>query len=204
MRMSRIHDFEERLTFSQSFEDAAWWIDIYRAAFPNVVSATSVRADGWAQRGGIDRVITLSSGKTITVDEKVREKTWPDILLERWSDEKRKAPGWIQKALACDFIAYAFVPTATCYLLPTLTLQRAWRERGRDWINRYPEIRAHNRGWTTVNIPVPIGVLFAAITDAMRVTWTPIAPPLLQPAPQPPPFPNDLEGLPLFKYGAGA
>ena len=63
----------------------SWWTDVYRGAFPDLLSMTNVRKDGWAQRGGIDRVLTLSSGKTITVDEKVREKVWPDILLERWS-----------------------------------------------------------------------------------------------------------------------
>lgn len=50
----------------------------------------SVRDDGWAQRGGIDRVITLACGRTIKIDEKVRKEDWPDILLERWSDEQRK------------------------------------------------------------------------------------------------------------------
>lgn len=195
--MSRIHSFEERLAFSQSFENAGWWIEVYRAAFPDLLSAASVRNDGWAQRGGIDRVLTLSSGKTITVDEKVREKAWPDILLERWSDEERKIAGWIQKPLACDFIAYAFVPIATCYLLPTLTLQRAWRENGRDWIKRYPARRSLNPGWTTVSIAIPIDVLFAALTDAMRVSWASAAPP---PEPRGPLI-NDIEGLPLFEFG---
>jgi hypothetical protein len=199
--MSRVHSFEERLAFSQSFDNASWWTDVYRGAFPDLLSMTNVRKDGWAQRGGIDRVLTLSSGKTITVDEKVREKVWPDILLERWSDEERKIAGWIQKPLACDFIAYAFVPIATCYLFPTLTLQRAWREKGRDWIERYPEKRSLNKGWTTVSIPIPISVLFAALTDAMRISWAVEVPTLIE-AKQPAQLLNDIEGLPLFEFGA--
>jgi hypothetical protein len=43
-----------------------------------------------AQRGGIDRILTLECGRTYTVDEKVRMEDWPDILLERWSDEARR------------------------------------------------------------------------------------------------------------------
>jgi hypothetical protein len=59
---------------------------------------------------------------------------WPDILLEQWSDEARRVPGWVQKPLACDFIAYAFAPSRRCYLLPVALLQRAWRLNGREWI----------------------------------------------------------------------
>jgi len=98
------------------------------------MTAVSIREDGWAQRGGIDRVLTLQCGRTYTVDEKVRTENWPDILLEQWSDEERRIPGWIQKPLACDFIAYAYAPAETCYLLPVVRLQRAWRQRGREWI----------------------------------------------------------------------
>jgi hypothetical protein len=64
-----IHDFQERLDFSHAYADAPWWRDVYRAAFPGFATWVSVREDGWAQRGGIDRVITLKSGRTITVDE---------------------------------------------------------------------------------------------------------------------------------------
>lgn len=131
----------------------------------------SVRKDGWAQRGGIDRVLTLSSGRTILIDEKTREKVWPDILLERWSDQARKIPGWIQKPLACDFIAYAFVPNETCYLLPTLMLQRAWRLHGRQWSSQFGEVRAHNKTYITVSVPVPIPTLMESISDAMCIVW---------------------------------
>lgn len=114
----RVHEFRSSLALSESFTDAPWWQALYRRAFPSMISAVSVRQDGWAQRGGIDRVITLASGRVYTVDEKVRTNDWPDILLERWSDEQRGKPGWIQKPLACDFIAYAFAPSRRCYLLP--------------------------------------------------------------------------------------
>ena len=116
-------------------------------------------------------MLTLKSGRTITVDEKVREKDWSDILLERWSDVDRKTPGWVQKQLACDYIAYAFIPSRTCYLFDTLTLQRAWRINGLDWISRYREVRAQNHGYTTVCVPVPRDVLFEAMAGAMKIQW---------------------------------
>lgn len=169
-----LHDFRASLAMSESYVDAPWWIEVYRKAFPSLASAVPVREDGWAQRGGIDRVLTLKTGRTYTVDEKVRTKDWPDFLLERWSDEARHKPGWVQKPLACDFIAYAFVPSATCYLLPVAQLQRAWRDNGRRWADKYGERRAPNRGYVTTSVPVPRAELLDAIRDAMTVHWATI------------------------------
>jgi len=142
-------------------------MDLYRKAFPSLVSAVSVRNDGWAQRGGIDRVLTLACGRVYTVDEKVRSHDWPDILLEQWSDEERRAAGWVQKPLACDFIAYAFAPSRRCYILPVAPLQRAWRQNGRRWIERHGQRRARNVGYVSANVPVPVGELMAAMVRAM-------------------------------------
>jgi hypothetical protein len=146
-------------------------MDVYRRALPRLASAVSVRDDGWAQRGGIDRLLTLSCGRTYSVDEKVRTREWPDILLEQWSDEARRVPGWIQKPLACDFIAYAFAPSGVCYMLPVPALQRAWRHHGRGWLLLYGTRRAYNHGWVSVGVPVPTDVLLQAIAEAMIVSW---------------------------------
>lgn len=169
--MSQIHDFRQSLEMSQAQADSPWWNDVYRNAFPDLQSAVNVRNDGWAQRGGIDRVLTLASGKTLTVDEKVRDKDWPDFCLEYWSSVEHKTRGWIAKDLACDFIAYAFIPSATCYLLPFQTLRRAWRENANDWVRRHRKIEAKNKGYTTVSVGVPIHEVFEAMNDAMRVKW---------------------------------
>lgn len=166
---SRIHEFRRSLDLSNSFADAPWWIDMYRSAFPTLQSAVSVRNDGWAQRGGIDRVLTLACGRTVTVDEKLRFNEWPDILLEQWSDEAKRIPGWVQKPLACDLIAYAFAPTGRCYLLPVMFLQRAWRLNGREWIVSYGQRRAQNRGYVSTSVPVPTATLMRALSEAMLV-----------------------------------
>jgi hypothetical protein len=163
------HRFAESLAVASEYADSGWWIPIYRSAFPGLQSAAPVRSDGWAQRAGIDRVLTLACGRTYTVDEKIRLADWPDVLLEQWSDEARRSPGWIQKPLACDFIAYAFAPTGACFLMPVAPLQRAWRQHGRDWIKRYGVRRAQNEGFVSVNVPVPRDVLMKAIAAAMFV-----------------------------------
>lgn len=132
-----------------------------------MLTAVSVRDDGWAQRGGIDRVLTLACGRTCSVDEKVRSNHWPDILLEQWGDEERRSPGWAQKPFACDFIAYAFAPSRGCYLLPVAPLQRAWRMRGKQWVTSYGQRRARNPGYVSASVPVPIEVLMPAMAEAM-------------------------------------
>jgi len=174
-----VHNFQKSLARSEAFANAKWWGEVYRAAFPNLASMTYVAKDGWAQRGGIDRVLTLKSGKSVWIDEKVREEVWPDILLERWSDRDKANPGWIQKPLATDFIAYAYIPSRVCHLLPFPTLQRAWRINGRDWLEAaharrdgFRVVLAQNEGGrTTESVAVPKAILFAALTDAMTVTW---------------------------------
>lgn len=173
-----VHKFSESLKLSNSQVDAPFWIETYRRAFPNLISAVSVRQDGWAQRGGVDRVLTLGCGRTVSIDEKVRVKDYGDILLERWSDVRRQSEGWIVKPLACDYIAYAIIPTSVCYFLPTLDLQRAWRHSGRKWMDNakqskpgYRMIDAENDGYTTRSYAVPINVLMASLVAALTIRW---------------------------------
>jgi len=167
-----VNEFRRDLKWSHEQSDQPWWEEVYRMAFPNFSQMHEVRKDGWAQRGGIDRQVLLTDGTVLKIDEKVRRTSYPDFCLEYWSDEARKVPGWIAKPLTCDFIAYAFAPTTTCYLLPYQLLRAAWwRNRG-DWVDRYREIRADNPGYTTVSVAVPIPVVLNALTGVMAVRWT--------------------------------
>ena len=176
--MTIVHDFEESLDFSESYTDAPWWEEVYRQAFPSMVSMTAVRQDGWAQRGGIDRVIILRSSKTLSIDEKVRRKDRPDILLEYLSNDQTGALGWVAKDLATDYIAYAFIPSQRCYLLPFATLRCAWKEHAAEWIalgkagdDGFRICPAKNPAYTTFSVAVPIPQLMAALTDAMVIDW---------------------------------
>ncbi len=173
--MTVVHDFRRSLALSHSYSDAAWWLEVYRKAFPTLKTAADVREFGWHQQAGIDRVLTLANSQTVRVDEKVREKDWPDFALEFFSDKARRVPGWIAKDLGIDFIAYAFVPSRTCHLLPFLGLRQAWRLNRREWVSRYPRIEAKNKGYVTESLCVPKDVVHRAIADAMIVTWSPAA-----------------------------
>lgn len=165
------HDFQTSLAYSHEQEDAPWWREVYTQAFPTLQAMTSVRNDGWAQRGGIDRLLTLSDGTVLKVDEKVRRQDWPDIALERWSDFDRRVPGWVKKPLTCDYIAYALVPSQTCYLLPFQLLRRAWDTHEDEWMAKGHRIEAQNRRYTTVSYGVPTRVVLDAIRDCLVVTW---------------------------------
>lgn len=167
-----VHSFALSLARSEAEVDNPIWRQIYTQAFPSLQAMVSVRADGWAQRGGIDRVLTLASGKTLLVDEKVRQKDYGDVLLEYWSDEGRRTLGWVAKDLACDFIAYALLPTAKCYLLPFQQLRYAWKKNGREWVSKYQRIEADNGTYKTISVGIPVDVLFGALRDAMTIKWT--------------------------------
>lgn len=165
------NDFGRDLAWSHAQSDDPMWEQVYRSAFPTFAGMQSVSADGWAQRGGIDRQVFLADGTVLKIDEKARRKVWPDFCLEYWSDEARRIPGWIAKPLTMDYLAYAFVPTRTCYLLPWHSLRRAWWLHRNDWVAQYREVRAQNPGYTTVSVAVPINVVLDAIRDAMVVQW---------------------------------
>lgn len=161
-----IHDFRERLAYSEVASDEPFWNAVYRKAFPSMVNLMLASGDTESQRMGIDRVIILSNGQVLKIDEKKRTEIFQDILLEYISVDKTGAPGWIEKDLAIDFLAYAFMPNKRVYLFPWLLLRRAWRHFKDKWIEMYPKITANNNGYKTISVAVPIEVLVKAVNAA--------------------------------------
>jgi hypothetical protein len=164
----RIHDFNERNAFSLKASDEPFWEAVYRKAFPNMTSMT-INNDLALQRIGIDRVIELSNGRTLHIDEKKRDRVYQDILLEYLSNDRTGAPGWVEKDLAIDYLAYAFMPTQRCYLYPWPLLRRAWIRYGEEWRRTYPPKKAENATYNTWSTPVPIPELRKAICQAMII-----------------------------------
>lgn len=168
-----IHSFEESLAWGEEASAEPFWDAVYRKAFPDLVTISRNAANNSAQRLGIDRWIHLSSGKTLTVDEKRRKLDRQDILLEYLSNDRTNAPGWIEKDLQIDFLAYAFVESGRCYLFCWPMLRRTWIAFKEEWLHRaYAEdpgfrlIEARNRGYTTKSIAVPTTVLLSAVKNA--------------------------------------
>ncbi len=165
------NDFRRDLEWSHAQLNQSWWESVYRQAFPGFKSMEEITRDGWAQRAGIDRLVTLDDGTVLKIDEKCRREIYEDFALEYWSDEERRIPGWIGKPLNCDYIAYAFVPSRTCYLLPYQTLRTAWYRNRGVWINTYGVKRALNPNHTTVFTPVPIPIVLGSLAEAMTIHW---------------------------------
>jgi hypothetical protein len=177
-----MNDFDDDLKFSHSCEDLPCWEQIYRAAFPTMLTMTSHRQDGDHQRLGVDRTIVLANSKTIKIDEKARRENYGDIALEFISNDKKKTPGWVEKDLLCDYIAYAIMPVGIAYLLPVLQLQLAWSEKKEEWLakaenpkeKKFKICKARNYGYTTHSLALPVEILFPAIGAAFRVNFTPL------------------------------
>ena len=160
------HDFKKALEWSMEASAEPFWNAVYAKAFSNMVKHMPVTEDGEHQRMGIDRVVFLSNGKTLYIDEKKRRKVYPDILLEYISVDKYNKVGWIEKNLPIDYLAYAFMPTSQCYLFNWPLLRRAWLHYGNEWKDKYFTSVAQNHGYQTHSLAVPITVLCSAVKQA--------------------------------------
>ena len=172
-----MNDFSVQL--SRSLDMDLMWEGIYRARFPAFVKMETVK-DLTLQHAGLDRLVTVGNGK-YGIDEKVRERDYPDILLEYISRDTTQSPGWIEKPLRCDYIAYAFLVSQRCYFLPFPFLQAAWKRRKDIWMtyakNAQLDFRivpAHNGGgnapYITYSLAVPIPILIVALNQEMYET----------------------------------
>lgn len=164
-----VHDFNERLAFSENASHESFWQAIYRKAFPDMVGNMVCSGENQSQRLGIDRIIQLSSGKTIYIDEKKRERDYPDILLEYVSVDTTGAPGWIEKDLQIDYLAYAFLPSQRAYLFPWQMLRLAWVNKGKEWVGRHRRVEAQNKGYKTISVAVPIMEIRQAVAKAALI-----------------------------------
>ena len=166
--------FDDR-AYAAAHQHAHKWEAAYRAAFPTLLHTHIVTADGWAQRGGVDRVLVLASGRTLTVDEKVRKPhalNGRDIVLEathKYFDSGRCVPGWINKDLACDFIAYTWEDRKDVYIWPFHNLRAAWETNKATWSKTYPWLKTNNRTFRTFSVAIPVDVLIKAIADTMTI-----------------------------------
>jgi hypothetical protein len=156
------HDFAEDLGWSQAASHEPFWQAVYEKAFPDMIANVLAAGDTQAQRHGIDRWIHLSTGKVLAIDEKKRSEDWPDVALEYRHEGKVEMLGWIEKPLLIDFLAYAYMPSKTCLLLPWQLLRRTWLAHRDEWkdlakqeVKGFKLIKAPNRNYTTHSIGVP-------------------------------------------------
>ena len=160
------HNFKQQLAWSEAQGHEPFWDAVYRKAFPDMVNHLLCSGDTKGQRNGVDRIVYLRNDKVLRIDEKKRVKDYSDILLEYVSVDRTGSPGWIEKDLTIDYLAYAFMPSKTCYLFDWLMLKRVWRQRGEQWKTAYRRVEAQNDTYKTISVAVPISVLRQAISTA--------------------------------------
>ncbi len=162
----KLNDFKTDLQYSFDTRESEMFDLFYRRVFPDIGNIEFVE-DMERQRKGIDKVIHFNSGYKITIDEKKRRKDYGDILLEIWSQYENNKRGWLYYS-QCDYIVYAVMPSKKVYLLPVLLLKKVWHDNGKQWQETYGERPSYNKGYTTINVPVPTDILLDSIAGEMR------------------------------------
>ncbi len=180
-----IYGFEKSQEYSNKVSLLPLWKEVYDGAFPGIERMEITPNGSVANRSGIDRILHMGDGTTITIDEKARKKNektgkvYDDIALEFISDEENDKPGWVVKPLKCDYIAYAILPLGICYVLPVIPLQQAWLKHGGDWRDNYFVFsvvsKDGRRTWRSLNCAVPAKVVLRAVAGHYALTFTPPA-----------------------------
>jgi hypothetical protein len=168
--------FRKDLQYSLDASEEDFWSAVYTEMFPNLLHMELCK-DAEKQKQGIDRALYLNNQNVQWVDEKKRDAVYSDILLEHTSNVERGTPGWMEKDLCIDYLAYAFMPICTCYLFPWPMLRRAWLQYKEAWCANYFEVAARTRlangeFYTTHSVAVPIVVLQNAVTNSAVIDVT--------------------------------
>lgn len=169
------HDFNASL--EKDRVDDFDWEGVYRQAFENVVEVVSTWDSKKHQEQGIDRIVRFANGAELTVDEKIREQAWDDMLIEYISREEDHAPGWIAApGYRPDLIAYAWRPTRKVLIVPYALLKLAWKRNAKRWEEEKCKIvRARNfrrydasKVYHTISMAVPVAKIESAIRNLIR------------------------------------
>lgn len=173
MKLADYHDFSESQARGEDVENDPFWLYVYQQAFPDFLDWVDLRPDMNSQHKGRDRKVILSGGSELYTDEKLRpDKYWTDTLLEYRHVPKGDGepwPGWIEKPLQIDYLAYAFQwpGGGACYLYPWKELQTAWNKYSAEWFKQYSDIPAENNSYVTHSLGIPNELLYHLISPIL-------------------------------------
>jgi hypothetical protein len=91
------------------------------------------------QKLGIDILLMLRSGRTLTIDYKTRRGTFTDIMLyyENIEADGRRTPGLItDDNLQMDYLLFYFPETGRAELLDMGLTRQLWRLHSGEWLKR--------------------------------------------------------------------
>jgi hypothetical protein len=153
------HDFRKYLEAENLEANAAWWSMIYARVFPGIVHTFVCPRGSDDQKSGVDRILWTANDERITVQEKMRGQV-RDFLFEDRIEraDGTRIGGWVEHTKA-QFLVYGSRADGLFRIWQTEPLLRKWRTFRGIWIARYGELRAVNRGYVAVNVPVPLSCL---------------------------------------------
>lgn len=168
-----VNDFKEDLAYGDDPGHEAFWADVYRRVFPNFQSCMQTPGKTPSQKRGTDRVIMLTNGLVLKIQEKARREVQHDMLLEYISNDRTGSPGWIEQDLEINYIAYAFMSVRRAHVIPWQPLHTAWQQNKAVWMayaenehEGFRKIPARNRTYTTYSVAVPWRHIFSAVARA--------------------------------------
>jgi hypothetical protein len=165
-----VHDFHTDDKRAAASDVQKRWHEFYERFYPTATEIGRLNTDIGLQMAGIDRSIYKPDGN-ISIEEKLRWTSFTDVMLEYKSSVEYDTPGWVEKPLKCEIIAYAIQPLNLVYIIPFKSLQVAWFDNKDEWIGTHPKITGHNNGYTTVGCGVPICILSAAGVIVRKNFW---------------------------------
>lgn len=170
------HDFAEHLKQANSSDAYQLFDRGYKRFFgTRIVRIERHPNDMRRQRQGIDVTVHVAGDHDYRIEEKYRpDRIYPDILLEYVSVDTTGAPGWMEKDLHIDYLAYGFAKLQTIYMLPWPALKLAWEINKEKWQTLYKPVAARNNGYTTWSVAVPIWDVRKAIGDAACIVLEPL------------------------------
>jgi len=155
------HSFTEYLAKENREATSPTWVTIYRQFFPSFETSAVAPRGSDLQRCGVDRTLTLSSGKTVMIQEKTRSKDYGDLLIE--FGHTHGGCGWIDTC-AADYLCYLSRDTGVARLWNMSTLRRAWLMNRHRWIAAHRIVTAENESYTSLSVAVPLSELPPAHT----------------------------------------
>lgn len=168
------YSFEKKLIASKGVIESCDVGEILRLRLPGCVKAVPTGSE--VDRTGVDWLATLSSGRVVGVDVKIREKDYlrfghDDVALETWSVLDSRV-GWTRdQSKACDWVLWVWKDTGRFFLVPFLPLcsvfvqqWEEWRENYRTATQRTPETPKF-KSYQSECVFVPRTVIVDAISD---------------------------------------
>lgn len=181
-----VHDFRERLSFSEGVQPGDALMTAIMRMVPN--GKEIVRASEADDRHGTDFWIERSHNmRPISIDMKNREFCpierfgSDDACIETtsvyrgdpqppWVDDARAKPGWtVDYRKRTDFVVYTWPNESgrRFWIVPFVPLCAAARVRWRVWAKVYGERQARNNGYVTLSVYPPRKVIASAVKEFM-------------------------------------